>query len=162
MRPELIPTPAAERARLGAALAEELVRSLQQLPEVRTARVHLVIPAPNASLLGEPQLPAKASILLLLEPGSSLLDEPELRALAAGAVAGLAPEGVTVVQRHATGPSQPTPTTASEAAEPASGAERSWRWILLALLCGQLLLAAAMLVLHRRLRALEIGARSGS
>ncbi len=106
--PRLLMTPREERTRWAAALSVELARSLERLPGVIDARVHLALPdAPLA--LDQPQPPGKAAVLLRREHGASPAAESHVRALVAGAVEGLAPNQVAVVQTSARAPSPAAP-----------------------------------------------------
>jgi type III secretory pathway lipoprotein EscJ len=150
--PALLPSPSLERARLSAALAVELSLSLQHLAGVADARVHLLAPVSAPSLLGAPAPAAKASVLLVLEANAPSVDhQAAVRALVAGAVPELAPEAVSVVQTR-----KPAGPSARTAPGPERGSDPTLRWILLALLCSQLLGAAGTLVLLRRLRSVEM------
>jgi len=79
------------------ALQGELARTIMALNPVELARVHIVIP--EERLFSEQQKPTTASIVLKLKPGAYILDA-QVRGvvnLAAGAVQGLSPEFITVV-----------------------------------------------------------------
>src|SRR5262245_31877616 len=52
----LLPSPVEDRARYAAALAGELERSLEEIPGVVSARVHLALP-PEESLIGDAARP---------------------------------------------------------------------------------------------------------
>lgn len=94
--PALVPTAGEERARLGAALAADLGRSIEAMPGVHDARVHLGMPDPSAVPMDEAPAAAVASVLVRARAGQSP-DEAAIRRLVAGAVPGLAPERVAVV-----------------------------------------------------------------
>lgn len=91
----LVATAAEERARAAQATAGELARTLESLDGVLDARVHLALPAADAS--GEAPRRPTASVLLRHEPAERPLDEAQARALVAAAVEGMRPEDVTVV-----------------------------------------------------------------
>ena len=91
----LVATAAEERARAAQATAGELARTLESLDGVLDARVHLALPAADAS--GEAPRRPTASVLLRYEPAERPLDEAQVRALVAAAVEGMRPEDVTVV-----------------------------------------------------------------
>ena len=79
------------------ALQGELARTIMALNPVELARVHIVIP--EERLFSEQQKPTTASIVLKLKPGAYVLDA-QVRGvvnLVAGAVQGLSPEFITVV-----------------------------------------------------------------
>lgn len=93
----LVATPSEERARWAAATAGELARSLERLPGVIDARVHLTpVEAPLA--LDAPARSAKASVLVRRKLGTHPIEETAVRALVAGAVDGLAADQVVVIQ----------------------------------------------------------------
>ena len=79
------------------ALEGEIGQSIATLSQVARARVH-ISPA-KRSLFGASQEPAKASVMLTLRSSEPLAPASVtgIRALVAGAVEGLAPEGVVVV-----------------------------------------------------------------
>lgn len=97
------------------ALQGELVRTLNQLDEVEASRVHLVLPERSAFLAEE--TPGSASITLRLRPGRSL-SESQVRgitSLVAGAVEGLKPSKVVLVDekgRLLSDPTEPDPEQA--------------------------------------------------
>jgi type III secretion protein J len=92
----LLPSAVEERARYAAALAAELERSLEGVPGVISARVHLAL-APDEPLVGDAaHARATASVLLKSERALSLADA-DVKRLVAGAVNGLSPADVSVV-----------------------------------------------------------------
>jgi len=95
--PSLVPTPHDERTRSAAAMAGELGRSLRRLDGVLDARVHIALPDSMRPLDGAAAA-ARASVLIQRSSGSSPVDEAAVRSLVAGAVEGLDPGHVTVVQ----------------------------------------------------------------
>ena len=92
----LVATPEQERARWSTATAGELARSLERFAGVLDARVHLVVPEPRALDVAPP--PPKASVLLRRKAQTAPVEEAAVRTLVAGAVDGLVPERVSVVQ----------------------------------------------------------------
>jgi len=91
----LVATAAEERARASQATAGELARTLESLDGVIDARVHLALPAADAS--GEaPQRPT-ASVMVRHEPAERPLNEWQVRTLVAAGVEGMRPGDVTVV-----------------------------------------------------------------
>jgi type III secretion protein J len=93
----LLPSAVEDRARFAAALSTELERSLEGLPGVTAARVHLALPAEDP-LLGETQKArATASVLLKTRPGALPITDADVRRLVAGAVQSLQPADVSVV-----------------------------------------------------------------
>ena len=97
------PSPVEDRARYGAALAVELERSLEEIPGVVSARVHLALP-PDESLVGEAaHSRPTASVLLKTAPRSRRsIGDSDVKRLVAGAVHGLSPADVGVVVTAAT------------------------------------------------------------
>src|SRR5262245_51080348 len=95
----ILPSAVEERARLAAALASELERTLEAVPSVRTARVHLALPEPTP--LGEGGDPRPTASVLLKaarSPASAMpISESEVRRIVAGAVHGLQAADVSVV-----------------------------------------------------------------
>ncbi len=86
-----------ERINYMRALEGELSRTISSLKEVKSARVHLVLPKKSVFL--EEREPAKASVILNLIPGA-VLTENSVRSivhLLASSVEGLSPENITVV-----------------------------------------------------------------
>lgn len=80
----------------------ELQRTISGLTPVQSARVHIA--APDASLYSTTQEPTTASIAIYTKPGMQL-DAQEVRGitqLVAGAVEGLKPENVTIVDQNGT------------------------------------------------------------
>jgi len=78
------------------ALEGELEHTIESLEIVQSARVHLVVPEP--SLFTSEAKPAKASVVLKLRKSS--IDQAQIesiRSLVAGAVDGLSPEGVALI-----------------------------------------------------------------
>lgn len=92
----LLPSPVEDRARYEAALAAELERSLEEVPGVLSARVHLALP-PEEPLVGE-EAHARATASVLLKTDKPLgLRDADIKRLVAGAVNGLQPADVGVV-----------------------------------------------------------------
>jgi flagellar M-ring protein FliF len=86
-----------KRVRYLAALQGELTRTIQQMAEVETAKVHIVLP--EESLFIRESKPATASVLLKLKPYASM-DTSKVRSIVhflAHSVEGLLPENVTVI-----------------------------------------------------------------
>jgi type III secretion protein J len=107
--PGLVPTPVEERARYLHALSGELSRSLETVPGVTGARVHLALPAPDPLRPEAPRAP-RASVLLRCRPGSRGAIEAQvegLRRLVAGAAEGLEPASVSVVVTETGAPVAP-------------------------------------------------------
>lgn len=86
-----------KRVRYLAALQGELTRTIQQMEEVETAKVHIVLPEP--SLFTEDSKPTTASVLLKLKPYATM-DKLKIRSIIyfiSHSVEGLLPENVTVI-----------------------------------------------------------------
>ena len=82
------------------ALEGELARTIATLTEIKSARVHLVIP--ERALFSEDQKPTTASIVLKLKTGAQLSPR-QIRGishLVAASVEGLQPEDVTIVDSN--------------------------------------------------------------
>lgn len=85
-----------EKVNYQRALEGELERTIGTIGSVRSARVHLVLP--KESLFTSEQQAAKASVVLKLKRSTLRPEEVEsIRNLVAGAVEGLSPEQVTLV-----------------------------------------------------------------
>lgn len=82
------------------ALQGELGRTIKQLSEVDSARVHIVIP--EKSLFKESQEKGKVSVVLKLKPGKGLAKNQidGIVHLAASSVEGISAQNVTVVDNH--------------------------------------------------------------
>jgi type III secretion protein J len=101
----LLTTPSEERARAAAATAGELARSLERMPGVRTARVHLALTEPATTLdpgADEHALSrtraSKAAVLIQRRLGAAAIPEQPMRDLIAAAVTDLDPNQITIVQ----------------------------------------------------------------
>ena len=97
----LVPSPIEERARLAAAVARDVEQSLEAVDGVVEARVHLTFPLAEDPIFGgETTLrPPRAAALVRHLGGTAPMTVEDVRRLVAGAVDGLAPEGVEVVFR---------------------------------------------------------------
>ncbi|HSS47888.1 MAG TPA: hypothetical protein VLX28_02970 [Thermoanaerobaculia bacterium] len=99
---QLVVTPGEERALFVEALQGEIAHTLEGVPGVIQARVHLVLP--EQDLAGRPQGDAKASVLLEYQPnpaGGKPLEEAEIQALVGHAISGLDPQAVAVLEKRA-------------------------------------------------------------
>jgi len=92
----LLPSPVEDRARYGAALAAELERSLEEIPGVVSARVHLALP-PEEPLVGDAAHARPTASVLLKTSQKLALADADIRRLVAGAVTGLQSADVGVV-----------------------------------------------------------------
>ncbi len=79
------------------AIQGELSRTINQMPEVKTSRVHIAIP--EKTLYTEKEKQATASVFLKLKPGKALSKEQiqGIVVLVAGSIEGLKSEQVTVI-----------------------------------------------------------------
>jgi len=165
----LVPTEAEERARIAAAVAADLGRTLERVRGVVSAQVHIALPPPArfaalgapASAPAAPDRRPTASVLLKvrLEPGGGVpLAAADARRLVAAAVDGLAPADVSVVTVPAAPLPPPRSTAAAEAAGPLSLPPGSAAPVRVALVALSLVVAAlggllVLCALHiRRLR----------
>jgi type III secretion protein J len=91
----LVGTPFEERARFMFALNEELSRTISEIGGIRSARVQVMIPAPDK--YASATVPATASVALLFEPGYDLSPlVPNIKSLVAHAVPNLSYDDVSV------------------------------------------------------------------
>ncbi|ABF40654.1 flagellar M-ring protein FliF [Candidatus Koribacter versatilis Ellin345] len=84
-----------EKVNYQRALEGELERTLSTIDGVEAVRVHLVLP--RESLFADKREEAKASVILKLRGAMSPNSDVAIRRFLAGAVEGLRPEGVTVI-----------------------------------------------------------------
>jgi type III secretion protein J len=91
----LVPSATEERARYLAAVSAELARSIERLPGVTDARVHLSVPE-RARFSEAPVAAPRGSVLVRHREGESV-DAERVRALVCGAVAGLSRADVEIV-----------------------------------------------------------------
>ena len=94
--PALVPTPDEERARLVAAQAGELERSIESLDGVISARVHLAVAPTGVRALDAAAEPGRAAVLVRARAGATI-DEGAVRALVAGGAPDVAVDAVRVV-----------------------------------------------------------------
>jgi len=104
----LLPSAAAERARYAAALAAELERTLEAMPGVTAARVHLALPVEDPFAAGDGAR-ARPTASVLLKMRKPDLDPDAVRKLVAGAVPTLAPADVNVLAAAAPADDAPPP-----------------------------------------------------
>lgn len=102
----LVPSLGEEQARLELARAGELERTLERVPGVISARVHLALPDPAA--LDDHAAP-RAAVLLRTDGRPAIADD-QVRALVAGAVSGLDAAQVSVVTAAGPAPAQASAT----------------------------------------------------
>lgn len=96
VEPSWLETRSQERMRRGRELAAELARTLERMPDVVEARVHIQLPAASAGLPEAQLAPAASALILRTQAASS--HAAAARLLIAGAVPGLAPETVRVIE----------------------------------------------------------------
>jgi type III secretory pathway lipoprotein EscJ len=101
--PALVATPAEERARHAFATSGELARSIEALPGVRQARVHLTPPEPRPALDSAPGR-WRAALLVQRSAGTPPIDEHAILSLLHGAVAELPESNVAIVQSELSPP----------------------------------------------------------
>jgi type III secretion protein J len=104
----LLPSAVEERARLGAALSAELEHTLEGLPGVTSARVHLALPESDP-LLGEGARPRPTASVLLKTTQPLTVADSELKRLVSGAVNGLQAADVSVVVATVAAPAPGAP-----------------------------------------------------
>ena len=92
----LLPSATSERARLGASIATDLERSLEGLPQVVSARVHIALPDEDPLHAGSAH-PRPTASVLLRAGGPLTVSDGDLKRLIAGAVQGLEAADVDVV-----------------------------------------------------------------
>jgi type III secretion protein J len=157
----LLATPQEERARWTAATAADLARTLERLPGVLDARVHLTLPEAAPALdAAPPEL--KAAVLLRSARGAARVDDSSVRALVASAVDGLRPERVTIVQVLADAKAAPAPLLVHVGPLAVSrGSAAALRALLAAALGLDLLMAIALVVLVHRAREQRRAAGGG-
>ncbi len=82
------------------AIQGEISRTISQIEEVVSSRVHIVIP--ETELFAENQKETTASIALSVKPGAVLSKEQinGIRYLTASAVEGLAPQNITIIDQY--------------------------------------------------------------
>lgn len=94
--PGLVPSPLEESARFDAAVAAELSATLERMPGVRSARVHVARPVRPTGLVAPPPAATRAAVLVTHAAGARPSPEAIAR-LVSGAIEGLSPAAVEVV-----------------------------------------------------------------
>jgi type III secretion protein J len=102
----ILPSTVEEHARFGAALSAELEHTLEGVPGVSSARVHLALPEVDP-LVGEAGRPRPTASVMLKATSALTVSEAEVKKLVAGAVNGLQAADVGVVIANVTAPSAP-------------------------------------------------------
>lgn len=106
----LIPTASQEKAKLILGLSGELTRTLESLPGVIDARVHVVLPDESPLIKEEQRRPTTASALVKYRGDQLPLSESEVKALLSKGIEGLTGENVAVVFKQI----QTTPVNRSD------------------------------------------------
>lgn len=157
----LVPSQAAEHARLVVGTAGDIERTLLAIDGVLAARVLLSLPE-HDPLRDAPPGKATASVFFEFRGSAPPLAEGAIQRLVAGGVAGLAPADVAVVAISR--PAQPRATKAELAhvgpIAVARGSQRALQGVLAGLVASALLLAAIILALALRLARLRAEAQN--
>lgn len=146
----LIATPDEERARLMSALSGELSRTLEAMPGVIEARVHIALPA-RPTTLDAPVHTPTASVLLRVRAGTTV-DETSTRQLLTHAVEGLAASDIDITRFEV---SEETREASLDTVGPfavARGSSTSLKLTLAVLLLTNLVLAASVVWFARKAR----------
>lgn len=98
----LLPSAIEERARVGERLAAELEQTLERLPGVVSARVHLALPD-EEPLVGESAHARPTASVLVKSLGAPLFSEADVRRIVAGGIHSLQAADVAVVLASAPG-----------------------------------------------------------
>jgi type III secretion protein J len=140
--PGMIPSATEEHARYLKALAGEIAAQLERFDAVVDASVIVTMPVPDP--LAPPDLAKgkpSAAVLLRLRAGATPPGEDSIRRLVAGAVEGLAADGVAIVSEAMPRPPEATPAFTTLAGIHVARASRP---ALVGLLAGALALILAM------------------
>ncbi len=157
----LMPSAVEERARYAAALGTELERTVEDLPGVLTARVHLALPVEDP--LSAPEKHARPTASVLLKTQGAAPSEADVRRLVAGAVPTLAADDVSVVIAPATAPDAGPPPldrfgplrVAHESRATLAALAGSGFIVILLLSIGLLVMSTRLGALRRRVRELD-------
>jgi type III secretion protein J len=103
----LVPSRAAEHAKLIHGISGELERSLRALDGVLSARVHLAVASSDPLSGVEKPDPPTASVLMRHRGAAPPIATADVQRLVAGAVPGLDPSGVSVVATPVPAPARP-------------------------------------------------------
>ncbi len=163
----LLPSPVEDRARYAAALAAELERSLEDIPGVVAARVHLALP-PDEPLVGDVAHARPTASVLLKTQHTPAASDADVKRLVAGAVHGLATADVNVVMAPAAVDATPPPfervgplRVARDSKTLMATLATSGFVVILLLSLGLVFAALRLVQLRRRLRDLERASPSG-
>jgi type III secretory pathway lipoprotein EscJ len=151
-----LPSKSDQQLRVSRALGLDLARSIELLPAVLRARVHVSLPVANANL-ADPAAAgdARASVLLSLRADRSTQLAEQVRTLVAGAVPGLDARAVTVVETIQPVPDMPcAELTRIGTINVTRGTVDTLKlWLALALSLLMLLSAAVLFLLRRERRS---------
>ena len=104
----------AQKVNYQRAMQGELARTIMAFDEIKSARVHLVLP--DSGLFKRQTAKPKASVSLVMKGGSALSPSQVagIQRLVAASVPEITPSAVTIVDQHGTAISQQIPTEESE------------------------------------------------
>jgi type III secretion protein J len=148
----LLPSPDAERLERERTLARDLARTIEELPGVETARVHLSLA--DRSILSPDRTAASTAALIVRRSGGAAPTAARLRAIAAAAVPGLEAAKVRVFLSDAG--AAPVKTVLVGPIEVAASSAWTARACLGGLLVACAVLAAALVWAGLRLRRSRI------
>ncbi len=151
----LVPSPSAEHERLLAGIAGELVRTLEGVDGVLSARVHLAVPRPDPLATDAPQAPPSASVLIRYRGSTSPLPDDDVRRLVAFAVPGLSLERVAVIDALSPPLRAPRDVVRLGPLSTTRASARKVRAAIVAVLLVNLALVACLVALWARLRRLR-------
>jgi type III secretion protein J len=97
----VVPTVVEEKARYAAALSGELSRTLEALPGIMDARVHVALPDNRTTTLDATPIRPRASAFVRIRQIPGKTDDVAIKKLIAGAVQEMTPDDVTVVEVQA-------------------------------------------------------------
>jgi type III secretion protein J len=153
----IIPTAMEEKTRFAAALSGELSRTIEAIPGVVNARVHIAMPDNRATPLDEKTVRPRASVFVKHHANSTeskrIEREKAIRKLISGAVQNMKPEDVSVIEVAASAKVRPVPALVQIG--PITVTRESvgaLRIIASAVLVSLVVLAIAVIVLFARLR----------
>jgi len=152
----LVPSRTAEHERLLAGVAGDLQRTLGGVDGILSARVHLAVPRSDP-LSSEAPLPASASVLIRHRGAHAPLDEGDVRRIVSGAVPGLLPERVAVVDVAVPLPAPRYDLVRVGPASMTREAATKVRLLIAAAAFGNVFLVACLVALWMRLRKLRPG-----
>ncbi len=147
---KLIPTETEEKALFLQALCGELAATIEAMPSVIDARVHVSIPEKDPlRQVMEGEEPPRATAAVMVKqwkvegsvPPEERIDEMDIRKLVASSVEGLSADHVTVVAKRVT----------PKMVDPPRSAATGTAWFLpLAALCGVMIVLLAVLLMKNR------------